>query len=127
MRVQSLLVVGMLVIPAAAPASPHQSEINYPEGSLAYEAIAAADYSRAELQLRREVRVPKDDPARLINYGHVLAKKGRIAEAAKAFRKAMEADEIELILADGRVMSSREAAQLALQSVAMGGPVSPDN
>jgi hypothetical protein len=59
----------------------------------------------------------KDDPARLINYGTVLAKTGRMDEAAKQFKRAMEADEIELILADGRTITSREAAVRALRAL----------
>ncbi len=53
---------------------------------------------QGEAQLRKEVRVPRDEPARLINHGHVLAKTGRMAEAAKRFEKAMRAEEVELIL-----------------------------
>ena len=125
MRVQILLGSAMLIA-AVAPATAEEAEIGYPEGSLAFKAIAAQDYAKAEMQLRKEVRIPRDDPGRLINQGHVLAKTGRIADAAKLFEKAIEADEVELILADGRVMSSREAAQRALMSVSVGGPDSAD-
>ena len=125
MRVQTLF-ASALLIAAAAPAAAEEAEIGYPKGSLAFEAIAAEDYAKAEKQLRKEVRIPRDDPGRLINQGHVLAKTGRIADAAKLFEKAIEADEVELILADGRVMSSREAAERALMSVSVGGPDSTD-
>ncbi len=122
MRALSVFVATCIAAVTAAPASAQQAEIGYPKGSLAYKAIAAGDYGRAEARLKAEVRIARDDPARLINQGHVFAKTGRLAEAARQFRKAMEADEIELILADGRVMSSREAARRALQSVSVGGP-----
>ncbi len=122
MHILSILAAAGLVAVTAAPAGAEQAEIGYPKGSLAYKAIVTADYVRAESQLNKEVRIPRDDPARLINHGQVLAKTGRLAEAATLFRKAMAADEIELILADGRVMSSREAARRALQSVSVGGP-----
>lgn len=117
----SIPLLAFAISPAAA-----QAEVNYPNGSLAYEAIAAKDYHRADTQLRKEVRVPKDDPARLINHGHVMAKTGRLADAARLFEKALNAEEIELILADGTVMSSRDAARKALESVSVGGPESPD-
>lgn len=126
MRAYSLLAASALTFAAASPAMAGDSEINYPKGSLAYDAIAAADYEQAEDRLRKEVRVPRDDPARLINHGYVLAKTGRMAEAAKLFEKASQVEEIELILADGRVMSSREAALKALQSVSVGGPESEE-
>jgi hypothetical protein len=58
----------------------------------------------------------------LINYGHVLLKTGRYAEAALTFEQASKAQDVELILADGRVMSSREAARRALQATSVGGP-----
>ncbi len=122
MRMQSLLFGTIFLVSAGVPAAAQQAEINYPKGSLAIEAIADADYAGAEALLRNEVRVAKGDPARLINHGYVLAKIGRVAEAAKLFQKAAHAEEIELILADGRVLSSRQAATEALQSVAMGGP-----
>jgi Flp pilus assembly protein TadD len=106
----------------ASAASAQQSETGYPKGALAAEAIAAAEYATAEAQLREEFRVPQDDPGRLINFGHVLLKTGRHAEAAQLFRQASEADNVELILADGRIMGSREAARRALQSTSVGGP-----
>jgi len=123
MRTLSSSIVIAFVAAASAPAGAQQAEIGYPKGSLGYKAIAAADYGRAETQLRKEVRIPRDDPGRLINHGYVLAKTGRLAEAAALFRKALEAEDVELILADGRVMNSREAARRALQSVSVGGPV----
>jgi Flp pilus assembly protein TadD len=122
MHILFVLAAAALVAGTAAPAGAEQAEIGYPKGSLAYKAIVTADYVRAESQLNKEVRIPRDDPARLINHGQVLAKTGRLAEAATLFRKALAADEIELILADGRVMSSREAARRALESVSVGGP-----
>jgi Flp pilus assembly protein TadD len=107
-------------IASAAVAEP--IEIDYPKGSLGFGAISAADYARAEAQLRGELRVSRQDPAWLINYGHVLLKTGRYAEAALTFEQASKAQDVELILADGRVMSSREAARRALQATSVGGP-----
>lgn len=114
MRTQYLLLAVALGAAGAGQAAAQQAEIGYPKGSLAYKAIAAGDYSKAERRLRSEVRVPRDDPARLLNYGYVLAKTGRAAAAASLFEQAIQGDEIELILADGRTISSREAARRAL-------------
>ena len=101
----------------AAPGAAQQREINYPAGSLAYDAMVNRDYARAEKQLVSESRIDRNDPARLINLGQVLANTGRAAEAARLFEQAMQGEEIELVLADGRVMSSREAARRALMTV----------
>lgn len=121
MRPFVLLAAATLTV-CAGQASAQTAEVGYPEGSLAYRAIASGDYGKAERQLLKEVRIPKDDPARLINHGQVLAKTGRLAEAARLFERAIESEEVELILADGRIMSSREAARRALMSVSASGP-----
>lgn len=113
-------ILGVVLISAlawAAPVAAQESEIGYPAGSLAYDAMISGDYSRAEQQLRNDNRVARNDPARLINLGQVLAKTGRSAEAADLFTQAMNGEEIELILADGRSMSSREAARRALMTL----------
>lgn len=122
MRVRALFTVASAILAWSGPVQAQEAEIGYPEGSLAYEAITNANYAAAEAQLRKETRVRRDDPALLLNYGHVLAKTGRTADAAKMFERAAAADEIALILADGRVISSREAARRALQRVSVGGP-----
>lgn len=124
MRRYSLTAAAALIVFGACQAAAQQTEIGYPKDSLAYRAIASGNYAKAERQLSKEVRIARDDPARLINHGRVLAMTGRYAEAAKYFEQAMQADEIELILADGRVMSSREAARRALVTVSVGGPES---
>lgn len=122
MMLKPLATVAVLASVASAPVSAQPVEIGYPERSLGFSAIAANDLGTAEAQLRKEFRIPRDDPARLINYGYVLAKTGRVAEAAKMFEQAAQADEVELVLASGRTMSSRDAALLALRAVSVGGP-----
>ena len=121
MRVMLLIAASGIAL-AMSPATAQSNEIGYPSGSLALEAIADADYAAAERKLRGEFRVAEDDPARLINHGYVLAKIGRAADAARMFEKAAAAEDVELLLADGRVMSSREAARRALVGVSIGGP-----
>lgn len=100
-----------------APGAAQEREIGYPAGSLAYDAMVDRDYARAEKQLLSDNRVAKNDPARLINLGQVFAKTGRGPEAARMFEQAMQGEEIELVLANGQVMSSREAARRALMSL----------
>jgi Flp pilus assembly protein TadD len=87
------------------------------EGSLGYEAIMAGDYTTAEAQLRNTKDFAWNDPARLINLGQVMARMGRTKAASEYFRQAISAEECELILADGSVVSSREAALQALRDL----------
>jgi len=108
----SLASIGALAI--SVPASAEPQEIEYPKGSLAYEALVSADYGRAEEQLRADNRVHSNDPARLLNYGLLLAKTGRTAEARKLFKQVLAEDEIELILADGETEGSHEVARRGL-------------
>ena len=111
MRFPALLLATALF---AAPAS--AQEMDYAPGALGYAALKAGDLSTAERQLRTS---PADanDPARLINLGQVFARQGRHAEAADLFRRAKTLEDSELVLADGAVMSSREAARRALRAI----------
>ena len=106
------LSAGMALI-AAAPAG----EIEYPLGSLGYDALMAADYAAAEAQLRSRHGLAAYDPARLINLGQVLARTGREREASKLFKRVLEEDDVVIILADGRQMGSQTAARIALESL----------
>lgn len=107
------LALGLMAAPAVAQSG---GEIDYPAQSLGYEALAGSgDYALAEAQIRADRSVLEDDPARLINLGQVMAHTGRSREAAALFRRAMAEGEVDLILADGRVMNSRDAAELALR------------
>lgn len=117
MRLLPLAAAVSLVSALTAPAAAQQAEIGYPRGSLGFEALASADYSKAEQQLRNSA-VRRDDPALLINIGQVYARTGRPAEAAEMFRRAIQAREVVLVLASGRTVSSRDAATRALQSLA---------
>jgi tetratricopeptide (TPR) repeat protein len=109
----SLVSIGAIAM--ASPASAQPREIEYPRGSLGYEALVASDYQRAEQQLRADNRVHHNDPARLLNYGLVLAKTGRMAEARKLFEQTLAEDEVELILADGETLGSHEVARRGLR------------
>lgn len=113
-----ILFVSMLAFSFAgvANAQPAASgEIGYSQGSLGYDALIAGDNGRAIAQIMADEKVSRKDPARLINLGQAYARTGRIAEAAQLFQAAIESrDQIDLILADGTVMNSREAAKRAL-------------
>jgi hypothetical protein len=101
----------------ALPASAQDREIEYPKGSLAYEALMSADYGRAERQLRSDHRVRYNDPAKLINYGLVLANTGRLQDARKSFETVLAEEEVDLIMSDGSTMGSHDIALQGLEMV----------
>ena len=98
---------------ASTAATAQDAEIGYPKGSLGYSSIISGDYASAERQIR-ESNLSKYDPARALNLGFVLAKTGRPDQAAKQFRRVLLQEDLDLILADGRTVSSHEAARKAL-------------
>lgn len=100
---------------SGACAQQYRTEIGYPEGALGLAAIQDGDMARAEAQLTATQGTEASDPARLINLGQVYARTGRYEEAARAYKAAMNSTEsFEVLLTDGREMSTREAARLAL-------------
>lgn len=90
-------------------------ELGYKPGSLGLSAIVAGDYDAALTQLSAQDGVTKNDPARLINIGNAYAGLGRYREAARAYSKAIKSADVELVVADGSVASSRSIAKQALR------------
>jgi tetratricopeptide (TPR) repeat protein len=119
MRAPVLIGVAIGALAIAAPASAQQAELGYPRGALGYEALASDDLTTAEAQLKSGA-VAQYDPARLINIGQVYARTGRLEKAERMFVRAQRAEEVELVLADGRTVSSAEAAERALQLLRAG-------
>ncbi len=79
--------------------------------------MMARDYVTAEAQLRALNGVEADDPARLINLGQLLIRTGRQAEGAALLDEARKGEDIELVLANGRTMFSRDVARRVLARV----------
>ena len=111
-----MFAAALLIAVSATAAGARDREIEYPEGALGYNDLMAKDYSTAAEQLK-ESAAHKDDPARLINYGYVLAKTGQLEKAASQFKRAMSVDNVELIVADGSTVDSRELARKALEAL----------
>ena len=112
----AFLVLGGLS--TSAIAEPNGAEIGYKEGALGYAALTSGDYRRAEAQLNRLDGVEKDDPARLINLGQVYAKTGRHEEAQRAYIAAIKSGKsFDVVLSDGRIVSSKDAARMALANL----------
>lgn len=104
-----------LAISAPALAGSDRDEIGYAKDALGYEAILDGDYALALEQLAEQKRVARNDPARLINLGHAYAMLGRTGDASNAYRDAIDSPRhFELVLSDGTVIDSREAARRAL-------------
>lgn len=98
--------------------TPSTGEIGYSHGSLGYDALVAGDNERAIAQILAEARIDRNDPARMINLGQAYARTGRTGEAAELFKAVIKSrDEVDLILADGSVMSSKDAAAKALSKL----------
>lgn len=111
--ISALVLAGMSGVAHAQPAA--NVEVSYPKGSIGYDALIAGDNERAISQILSNERVSRHDPAKLINLGQAYARTGRIAEAADLFSTALQSrEEVDLVLADGRVINSKEAARLAL-------------
>lgn len=107
------LVAGSLV--GAAQAEPNSAgEVAYPKGSIGYEALMRGDNERAITQITTSEQVSRHDPAKLLNLGRAYARMGKTEEAAGLFMAALQSREtVDLVLADGRIMNSKDAARKA--------------
>jgi len=113
-----LLLTGALVtglMGVAAHAQPTMNiETAYPKGSIGYEALVTGDNARAVSQILASAQVSRHDPAKLLNLGHAYARLGRMDEASALFTVVMQSrDSVDLVLADGSVMNSKDAARKA--------------
>ena len=104
----------LALLTAAPSLAQDKGEIGYPQGSLGFDAMVSGDLQTAELQLRTSP-VAKTDPAVLLNLARVFVRTGRIKEAEAAYRKVLEAPEVELVLSSGQEMGSHRAATLGLR------------
>ena len=103
---------------ANAKSDAQPSEIGYAEGSLGFSAIMQGDYSKAIDQIEHDNQEAPNDPAKLINLGHAHAQLGETAQAKRYYEAALTTKKsFDLILADGRVMNSRQAARKALRQI----------
>lgn len=109
----AVMLAGSMV--SAAHAEPTVTgEVAYPKGSIGYEALMRGDNERAVSQIMKSEQVSMRDPAKLLNLGRAYVRLGRTDEAAAMFMAAMQTrDSVELVLADGTIMNSKEAARMA--------------
>ena len=114
-----LLIAAVAGFAWSSTAAAQQVELGYPADSLGMNAILSGDYATAERQIRAS-SVSKYDPARALNLGLVFAKTGRTDKAARQFQRVLSEEDIELVLADGRLLSSHDAARQSLASLSPG-------
>ena len=111
------IAAGLMLIGTPAIAQ-DSGEIGYAKGALGYDALMAGQNEIALQQLEAAEKVDANDPARLINLGQVYARIGRTGDAARMFMAAMQSDtNFDLVLANGTVVNSRDAADQALQNL----------
>lgn len=114
----ALVLVSTAGVANAAPSV--DGEVAYPQTAIGYDALTAGDNERAVREMLAG-HVSRHDPAFLLNLGQAYARSGRVAEARELFRQAAKKrDVVDLVLADGRVMSSKLAARQALATVQVG-------
>ncbi len=112
------MAAGLVMTATPALAEPAKGEIGYAKGSLAYDALMAGENEMAVEQLEKAKNVNANDPARLINLGQAYARTGRLGDAASMFMAALNSNRsLDLVLADGTVMNSRDAARIALRDL----------
>lgn len=119
MKLTMISALAATLIGGAAYAQvPSSSEVVYPAGSIGYEALVRGDNERAISEILKSEKVSRHDPAKLLNLGRAYARTGRTQEAATLFKAALDSREnVELVLADGRVMNSKDAAKMAYANV----------
>ncbi|MGZ8998602.1 MAG: hypothetical protein ACXW2T_07075 [Allosphingosinicella sp.] len=112
----------LLVLVAAAGLSACASvgqaplvEQGYARGSLGVAAIERQDWAAAERQMLQTSNVQANDPARLINLGHVYMETGRTSDALSVWRRALASEsEFPVETVTGEIVSTRELARRAL-------------
>lgn len=102
-----------LILAALLGGAQPAAELDYGAGTLGYSALVRGDLIAAEQQLLNSRAANGQDVAWLLNYGQLLARQGRVAEARDVFRRIERAPESEVVLASGEVVGTREASRLA--------------
>lgn len=94
-------------------------EVAYPKNAIGYNALIAGDNERAIRDMLGG-NVSRNDPGFLLNLGQAYARTGRVSEARELFRLAAKKGDVDLVLANGRVINSKLAARQALTIVQVG-------
>ncbi len=104
-----------VMLSVSAQAKEHKGEVGYQTGDLGYDALMAGDNQRAVEQILAHADENTSDPAKLLNLGRAYQRMGRNSDAVRLYQAARDSsEEFDVELANGAIMSSREAARLAL-------------
>jgi tetratricopeptide (TPR) repeat protein len=115
MKMMSCVAALSVFIAIPVQAAENKGEVGYQTGELGYDALMAGDNQRAAEQILERTDDRTTDPAKLLNLGRAYQRLGRTADAIRLYQAAFDSrDVFDLELADGKIMSSREAARLAL-------------
>ncbi len=115
MKMILCLSVVALMVSVPVKANETKGEVGYQSGELGYDALMAGDNQLAAQQILARVDENTTDPAKLLNLGRAYQRLGRQADAMRLFQAAKNSRNVfDVELSDGKVMSSREAARLAL-------------
>lgn len=112
-------IVSIALVAAALPAQVGATtgEIGYDRGALGYDALVAGDNQTAIRQIEKSDSTAQNDPARLINLAIAHYRTGQTAQALALFDEAARADNVQLVVAGGKVMNSRAIAHSALSTI----------
>ena len=100
---------------AFAQDSARGTNSDFVDGVVGQDVLQTADLDAAITVLQEEIRKNGNDPALLINLGQAYARTGDFARAEESFLKAHNSrNRYDILLANGDVMSTREAAKQAL-------------
>ncbi|QTD55326.1 hypothetical protein [Parasphingorhabdus cellanae] len=109
------IAIGLTMVALPGLAQAQDGEIGYAKGALAYDALMSGDNQSAVDKLESG---KLSDPAVMINLGQAYARTGRSGDAAKMFTAAMNSNRsFDLVLANGQVIDSRKAAEIALNNL----------
>lgn len=111
MRLSIPIMMFALLVAAPLQAQAPAGEIGYQRGALGYDALVSANYSAAERQILADRSAARTDPAKLVNLGTIYLQTGRRDQALAAFGAVLDAEDVELILADGSETSSHDVAR----------------
>ena len=104
-----------VMISVPVHANEPNGEVGYQTGELGYDALMAGDNQRAVQQILAHADENTSDPAKLLNLGRAYQRMGRHSDAIRMYQSAITSRDIfDVELADGTIMSSRDAAKIAL-------------
>lgn len=115
----AIAALSALGLAACATSPTQQAEIGYAKGSLGYAAMVRQDWTKAEAQLMDTSHIDADDPARLLNLAQLYRVTDRGLAARDLYNRVLEQHDMQLALADGRVMNAHDIARVALADARM--------